>query len=124
MATDDLNEIRGAVGVYLAGIHEGDAEKVASVLSPATRIARERDGVVKSLGRAEWFAEVTYEPSAKDRGLTQNTEILMIDQCSDAAAFVMLRSERPPRYVTDYLSFEKIDGRWRVFERIATEFRV
>jgi Putative lumazine-binding len=122
--SDDLNQIRAAVGVYLAGVHEGDAEKLASVLSPAMTIARERDGVVKSLRRAEWFAEVTYEPSARDQGLTQNTEILMIDQCSDVAAFVMLRSERPPRYLTDYLSFEKIDGQWRVFERIATEFRV
>jgi hypothetical protein len=121
---EDLDDIRTAVQTYLDGLHEGDADKLASVFHPTSSLTYEEGGTLKPLPRDEWLAAVRARPSAKSRGLARHDEILQIDQSSPTTAWVKLKCALPPRFFTDYLCFLKIDGKWQVAQKVfATEMR-
>ena len=121
---EDRVEIETAVRTYLDGLHEGDADKLASVFHPTSNLTYEEGGALKPLPRDEWLAAVRARPSPKSRGLARHDEILQIDQSSPTTAFVKLKSAVPPRYFTDYLCFLKIDGKWQVAQKVfATDVR-
>jgi len=122
--TNDLADIRAAAQTYLDGLHEGDADKLASVFHPTSSLTYEQGGQLKPLPRDEWLASVRSRPSPKARGLPRHDEILQVDQSSPTSAFVKVRCAIPPRYFTDYLCFLKIDGRWQVAQKVfATELK-
>ena len=121
---EELAAIRSAAQTYLDGLHEGDADKLASVFHPTSSLTYEEAGALKPLPRDEWLAAVRTRPSPKSRGLARHDEILQIDQSSPTTAFVKLKCAIPPRYFTDYLCFLKIDGRWQVAQKVfATDLR-
>ena len=121
---EDLDDIRAAVKTYLDGLHEGDADKLASVFHPTSSLTYEEAGVLKPLPRDEWLAAVRARPSAQSRGLARHDEILQIDQSSPTTAWVKLKCAIPPRFFTDYLCFLKIEGKWQVAQKVfATEMR-
>ena len=115
---EDLAEIKAAVKTYLDGLHEGDADKLASVFHPTSSLTYEEGGELKSLPRDEWLAVVRARPSALSRGLARHDEILQIDQSSPTTAWVKLKCAIPPRYFTDYLCFLKIAGKWQVAQKV------
>lgn len=122
--TEELDAIRSAAQTYLDGLHEGDADKLASVFHPTSSLTYEDAGALKPLPRDEWLAAVRTRPSPKSRGLARHDEILQIDQSSPTTAFVKLKCAIPPRYFTDYLCFLKIDGKWQVAQKVfATDVR-
>ena len=122
--SEDTVQIETAVKTYLDGLHEGDAEKLASVFHPTSRLTYEEGGKLTVLPRDQWLEVVRSRPSPKARGLSRHDEILQIDQASPTMAFVKVKCAIPPRFFTDYLSLLKIDGKWQVAQKVfATETR-
>jgi hypothetical protein len=111
--SDDRAAIETAVRIYLDGLYEGDAEKLASLFHPTSSLTWQ-----ETLPRDTWLDAVRSCPSAQARGLERNDEILHIDQSSPTTAFVKLERQIPPSYFTDYLCFLKIEGRWRVTQKV------
>ena len=121
---DEIQAIRAAAQIYLDGLYEGDADKLATVFHPTSALTWEQDGVLKPLPRDEWLEMVRNRASAKSQGLARHDEILHVDQSSPTTAFVKLKCQLPPRYFTDYLCFLKVDGRWQVAQKVfAAEVR-
>ena len=121
---DDRQAIQATVQLYLDGLYEGDAEKLAASFHPTSALTYEADGKITILPRDEWLAAVRARPSPQSQGLSRQDEILTIDQSSPTAAFVKLKCAIPPRFFTDYLSFLKVDGEWRIAQKVfATEVR-
>ncbi|MDP1839357.1 MAG: nuclear transport factor 2 family protein [Reyranella sp.] len=122
--TNDVAAIRTAVQTYLDGLHEGDADKLASVFHPTSALTYEEDGRLTPLPRDEWLKAVRARPSAKARGLARHDEVLQIDQVNPTMAFVKLKCAIPPRFFTDLLCFLKVEGKWQVAQKVfATETR-
>lgn len=117
---DETIAIRAAVQTYLDGLHEGDADKLASVFHPTSSLTWEEAGALKPWPRDEWLAAVRSRPSPRSRGLERHDEILQIDQSSPTTAWVKLKCAIPPRFFTDYLCFLKVDGRWQVAQKVFT----
>jgi hypothetical protein len=115
---DDKQAIRDTVQLYLDGLYEGDAEKLASSFHPTSALTYEADGKITILPRDEWLAAVRARPSPRSQGLSREDEILTIDQSSPTAAFVKLKCAIPPRFFTDYLSLLKVEGRWQVAQKV------
>lgn len=115
---DDRAEIYTAVQTYLDGLHEGDADKLASVFHPTSNLTYEEEGKLTPLPRDEWLAAVRSRPSAKSRGLARHDEILQIDQPTATMAFVKLKCAIPPIFFTDLLCFLKVEGRWQVAQKV------
>ena len=115
---DDRQAIQATVQLYLDGLYEGDAEKLAASFHPTSALTYEADGKITILPRDEWLAAVRARPSPQSQGLGRHDEILTIDQSSPTAAFVKLKCAIPPRFFTDYLSLLKVDGRWQVVQKV------
>lgn len=120
----DRAAIEKATQTYFDGLYEGDAEKLASVFHPTSVLTFEQDGKLVELTRDQWLDGVRSRPSSKAKGLAREDAILLFDQSSPTTAFVKVKCQIPPRYFTDYLSFVKIDGEWKVAQKVfATEMR-
>jgi hypothetical protein len=115
---DDRQAIQATVQLYLDGLYEGDAEKLAASFHPTSALTYEADGKITILPRDEWLAAVRARPSPQSQGLGRHDEILTIDQSSPTAAFVKLKCAIPPRFFTDYLSLLKVEGRWQVAQKV------
>ena len=124
MSTDDRAAIEATVRTYFDGLHEGDADKLASVFHEASALTFEQDGKVVVWPRDQWLKIVRERASPKAGGLARDDAILSVDQSGPTTAFVKVRCQIPPRYFQDYLSLLKVDGRWRIVQKIfATETR-
>ena len=115
---EDRQAIQQTVQLYLDGLYEGDAEKLAASFHPTSALTYEADGKITILPRDEWLAAVRARPSPQSQGLSRHDEILTIDQSSPTAAFVKLKCAIPPRFFTDYLSLLKVEGRWQVAQKV------
>jgi Putative lumazine-binding len=124
MSPNDQADIERTVQVYFDGLYEGDADKLASVFHETSALTYEQGGQLVVLTRENWLKSVRERASAKSKNLARNDKILSIDQSGPNTAFVKVNCQIPPRYFTDYLNLLKIDGNWRVVQKIfATEMR-
>lgn len=124
MNDDDRQAIERTVQTYFDGLHEGDADKLASVFHESAALTYEQSGELVVLPLAKWLQSVRERPSAQSRGLARDDAILLFDQSGPASAFVKVRCQIPPLHFTDYLSLLKVEGRWVVAQKVfATEVR-
>lgn len=117
MSTDRA-AIERATQTYFDGLFEGDADKLASVFHPNSLLTFEQDGKLIELARDKWLDGVRSRPSSKAKGLARDDAILHFDQSGPTTAFVKVKCQIPPRYFTDYLSFVKIGGEWKVAQKV------
>jgi hypothetical protein len=112
---NDRAAIEAAVWTYLDGLHEGDAEKLASVFHPVSHLySADKDGGVADLPRDKWLEMVRSRPSAKSQGHARHDKIVSIDQSGPGTAFVKVECALPPRFFVDYLTMIKTGEGWRV----------
>jgi hypothetical protein len=116
--TDERQAIEQAVQTYFDGLHEGDADKLASVFHDTSALTWEQDGKLAVWTLAEWLKAVRERASPKAKGLARDDAILWLDQSGPTTAFVKVRCQIPPRYFTDYLCLLKANGRWAVAQKV------
>ena len=113
--SNDRAAIEAAVWTYLDGLHEGDAEKLASVFHPVSHLySADKDGGVADLPRDKWLEMVRSRPSARSQGHVRYDKIVSIDQSGPGTAFVKVECALPPRFFVDYLTMIKTGEGWRV----------
>ena len=120
MAANDTSAITETVQLYLDGLYEGDADKIAKAFHPTSSLTSEDNGKLTPLPREQWLERVRSRPSGKAQGLSRHDEILQIDQSGPTTAFVKLKCALPPRFFTDYLLLLKVEGRWQVAQKVFT----
>ena len=118
MSTDDRAAIEATVRTYFDGLHEGDADKLASVFHEASALTFEQDGKVVVWPRDQWLKIVRERASPKAGGLARDDAILSVDQSGPTTAFVKVRCQIPPRYFTDYLVLLKTAEGWRIVSKV------
>ncbi|MGL4636963.1 MAG: nuclear transport factor 2 family protein [Beijerinckiaceae bacterium] len=116
----DLIALQNATQAYLDALYEGDAEKIATVFLPSSALTQVFDNELKITPRDVWLDAVRNRPSPKAQGLSRHDHILAIDLISDTLAHVKVKCAIPPRFFTDILSFVKLDGTWRVAQKVFT----
>jgi len=123
--TDDTTAIESVIQSYLDGLHEGDADKIASAFHPTSALTSvSGEGALVITPRDLWLEKVRARPSPKQQGLPRHDEVLSIDLVGPTMAHVKLKCAIPPRFFTDQLSLLKIDGRWQIAQKVfMTELR-
>ena len=107
--------ITACVQLYLDGLHEGDAEKIAAAFHPCAHLySVADDGGVTDVPRAEWLERVRNRPSPAATGMARHDRILAVDQNGPDAACVKLECALPPRFFTDYLLLLRVADGWRI----------
>lgn len=120
----EISAIEAAIKTYLDGLHEGDADKLATVFHATSALTGLADGKLVITPRDKWLEAVRNRPSPKKTGLSRHDHILAIDLVGPTMAQVKLNCAIPPKFFTDQLSMLKIDGRWQVAQKVfMTEVR-
>ena len=116
----DIRALAAIAKTYCDAAYEMDADKFASLFHPSCSVTKAgEDGNVSVTPIEMWLAGVRSMKAPKLQGLERHDEILSIDVVRDLA-LLKLKLQIPPRYFTDMLSCLKVDGVWRIVQKVTT----
>ena len=116
----DYRALLALAQAYFDAAHEMDADRFASLFhheSAVTKVGE--DGNVSVTPIAMWLAGVRTMKAPKQLGFERRDEILSIDVVRELA-LVKLRFQIPPRHFTDLLSCLRVDGAWKIAQKVMT----
>ena len=116
----DVSALRSLAQTYLDAAYEMDAEKFASIFHPSssvTKVADDGNLAVTPIG--SWLAAVRNMQAPKQQGFEREDQILSVDVESDIA-LLKLKLRIPPRSFTDLLSCLKVNGSWKIVQKVMT----
>ena len=116
----DIRALAAIAKTYCDAAYEMDADKFASLFHPSCSVTKVgEDGNVSVTPIEMWLAGVRGMKAPRLQGLERHDEILSIDVVRDLA-LLKLKLQIPPRYFTDMLSCLKVDGAWRIVQKVTT----
>jgi hypothetical protein len=116
----DIGALRALAQDYLDAAYDMDADKFASLFHPSSSVTKVgEDGQVNVTPIEKWLAAVRTLKSPKQLGLERRDEILSIDAVRELA-LVKLKFQNAPRHFTDMLSCLKVDGSWKIAQKVMT----
>ena len=120
----DMRALVAIAKTYCDAAYEMDADKFASLFHPSCSVTKAgEDGNVSVTPIEVWLAGVRSMTAPKLQGLERHDELLSIDVVRELA-LLKLKLQIPPRYFTDLLSCMKVDGAWRIVQKVtAVEIR-
>jgi hypothetical protein len=120
----DMDALVAIAKTYFDAAYEMDADKFASVQHHSCSVTKvAEDGQVSVTPLDVWLAAVRNMKAPKQLGLERDDEILSIDLVREIA-LLKLKLQIPPRYMTDMLSCLKVNGTWKIVQKVmSTETR-
>ena len=116
----DIRALRAMAQDYFDAAYEMDAYKFASIFHPSSSVTKiGEDGNVSVTPIEKWLAAVQSRIAPKQLGLERHDEILSIDVGRELA-HMKLKLQIPPLYFTDLLSCLRVDGTWKVVQKVLT----
>ncbi|GMO12909.1 MULTISPECIES: nuclear transport factor 2 family protein [Bradyrhizobium] len=116
----DVPALRSLAQTYFDAAYEMDAEKFASIFHPSSSVTRVADdGNVGVTPIASWLAVVRNTKAPKQQGSEREDQILSIDVESELA-LLKVKLRIPPRTFTDLLSCLKVNGTWKIAQKVMT----
>lgn len=117
---DDIRALRAVAQTYFESAHEMDADKFASIFHGSSSVTKVGDdGNVSVTPIASWLAAVRTLKAPKRLGLELNEEILAIDVVRELA-LLKVTFQIPPRHFTDMLLCLKVNGTWKIAQKLMT----
>jgi hypothetical protein len=116
----DIHALTAIAQTYFDAAYEMDAERFASIFHRGCSVTKVgEDGNVSVTPLETWLAGVRSMKAPKLQGLERHDEILSIDVVGDLA-LLKLKLQISPRYFTDLLSCLKVDGTWKIAQKVMT----
>ena len=116
----DIRDLLALAQVYFDAAYEMDAEKFASIFHPSCAVTRVGDdGNVSVTPIETWLRAVRNMEAPKQQGAVRHDQILSVDVVREMA-LVKLKLQVPPRRFTDMLSCLKVDGTWKIAQKVMT----
>jgi hypothetical protein len=116
----DMKALLGLAQSYFDAAYAMDADKFASLFDRSSSVTKVGDdGEVSVTPIDTWLAAVRNTPAPRLQGLERHDQILSIDVVGELA-LVKLKLHVPPRHFTDMLSCLKVDGSWKIGQKVMT----
>lgn len=116
----DIRALLAVVQTYFDAAYEMDAEKFASIFHPSSSVTKVgEDGDVSVTPIEKWLTAVRNIKAPRQLGLERRDEILSIDVVREIA-LLKLKLQIPPRYVTDMLLCLRVNGTWKIVQKVMT----
>lgn len=114
----NISALQSIAQTYFDAAYDMDAEKFASLFHPSSSVTKiGEDGDVSVTPIAAWLAAVSTMKSPRQQGFEREDRILSIDVEKELAV-VKLTLRVPPRVFTDMLSCLKVQGTWRIVQKV------
>jgi hypothetical protein len=107
--------VRKALGYYLEGHATGKGSAFTQAFHPDAKLFFNRDGKFSQLTSADYIARATGSPAPDEA--QRKRRIDFIDVSGDAAV-ARITLDYPGVTFTDYMSLIKVDGEWRIVNKI------
>lgn len=115
---DAEHALRALAQVYFDAAYDMDAEQFQAIFHPLSAVTRMGDhGEVSVMPIETWLAGVRNATAPRELKLERKDEVVAID-ISDDLALIKLRLQMPPRYFTDLLSCLKVQGSWKIVQKV------
>lgn len=116
----DIRALLDLAQIYFDAAYEMDAEKFASIFHRSSSVTKVGDDGDVSVTPIEvWLAAVRNMQAPQRQGLDRHDQILSIDVVGELA-LLKLKLQIPPRYFTDMLSCLKVNGNWKIGQKVMT----
>jgi hypothetical protein len=116
----DISALVAVAQAYFDAAYEMDADKFASIFHHSSSVTKVgEDGNVSVMPIEMWLAAVRTLKAPKQLGLERRDEISSIDVVRELA-LLKLKLQIPPRHFTDMLSCLKVDGTWKIAQKVMT----
>ena len=116
----DVGALAAIAKAYFDAAYEMDADKFASVFHHACSVTKiGEDGNVSVTPLGTWLAAVRTLKAPKQLALERHDEILSIDVVRELA-LLKLKLQIPPRYMTDMLLCLRVNGTWKIVQKVMT----
>lgn len=115
MATSDEAAIRAAIDNYFRAHATGDGSYIAKVFHPELRMMFVRDNAFTMRTRDEYISGFSGKPAEDEAQRKRSIE--MIDITGNAAV-AKIKLDYPKTTLTDYFSLLKVEGEWKVVNKI------
>lgn len=116
----DVLALRSLAQTYFDAAHEMDAEKFESIFHASSSVTKiGDDDNVGVMPIASWLAVVRSRTSPKQQGFAREDQLLSMDIDSDLA-LLKLKLRVPPHAFTDLLSCLKVNGNWKIVQKVMT----
>ena len=116
----DYRALLAVAQTYFDAAYEMDADKFASIFHHSSSVTKlGDDGNVSVTPIETWLAAVRNVKAPKQLGLERRDEILSIDVVRELA-LLKLKFQIPPRYLTDVLLCLRVDGTWKIVQKVFT----
>lgn len=115
---DAENALRALARLYFDAAYDMDAERFQTIFHPLSAVTRlGDDGEVSVMPIETWLDGVRNATAPRKLGLERKDEIVAID-VSDHLALIKLKLQMPPRHFTDLLSCLKVQGTWKIVQKV------
>jgi hypothetical protein len=116
----DIRALLAMAQVYFDAAYEMDAEKFAAIFHPSSSVTKvDDDGNVSVTPIETWLTRVRNMKAPKQQGAVRHDQILSVDVVREMA-LVKLNLRVPPRRFTDMLSCLKVNGTWKIAQKVMT----
>ena len=116
----DIRGLLTVAQVYFDAAYEMDAEKFASIFHPSSSVTKVGDdGNVSVTPIETWLAGVRKMKAPKQQGSVRHDQVLSVDVTKEMA-LLQVKLQVPPRRFTDMLSCLKVNGTWKIVQKVMT----
>ena len=116
----DLHALLAVAQTYFDAAYEMDADKFASIFHPASSVTKVGDdGNVSVTPIETWLGAVRTLKAPKLQGAARDDQIVSVQVVRDLA-LLTLKLQIPPRSFTDLLSCLKVNGTWKIVQKVMT----
>jgi hypothetical protein len=112
---DETEAIRQALQYYLDGHATGDPEVMANAFHPTARLQFIRNGEVSIRSLESYLGGMAGEPASDETA--RERRIVMVDYAGTVAV-AKIELDYPGALFTDYMQLLKIDGGWKIVNKI------
>ena len=116
----DLHALLTVAQTYFDAAYEMDADQFASIFHPSSSVTKVGDDRNVSITPIEtWLGAVRTLKSPKLQGAVRDDQVVSVQVFRDLA-LLTLKLQVPPRSFTDLLSCLKLNGSWKIVQKVTT----
>jgi hypothetical protein len=116
----DIRALLAVAQTYFDAAYEMDADKFASIFHPSSSVTKVGDDGNVSVTPVEmWLGAVRTLKAPKQQGAERDDQIVSVHVVRDLA-LLTLKLQIPPRSFTDLLSCLKVNGTWKIVQKVMT----
>lgn len=109
-----IQEMNAALEKYFDLMYDCDVGNFDRVFASTSQLHGYREGQMSCWPAAQYKEILAGRTSPKAQGAKRETQVIMLDFCSDTQALAKVRVRIGDMFFADYLTYHKIGGTWLV----------